>query len=233
MRLKLTVTLGAVFLLSACGDNAAQRFEEAKALLEPTLRRDSAPEFRDLATFPGNVVCGEYNARGYWGNRQGFRQFVVHGKEAIPGPSESDLDIYCNQDPAAALQARYGIGPVDRKNQALLAVQDNLTRLNTALAQYLEDNAMLPTTEQGLEALVTASDTEPKPGTFRQGGYIDAVPQDPWGSPYHYLYEEPLRMEPKVFELYTLGKDGTEGGTGENADISVEQLVYIDHVSGL
>ena len=79
-------------------------------------------------------------------------------------------------------------------------------------------------------ALVSESETYPKPPRFRAGGYIAKVPLDPWGRPYHYASEEKLRTEPIEYSLFTLGKDGKEGGTGDDADICSLHVKYLRHI---
>ncbi len=54
------------------------------------------------------------------------------------------------------------------------------------------------------------------PFLYPQGGYISAIPKDPWGR--EYIYEYPSRRTQK-YDLYTLGADGIEGGSGEDADV--------------
>lgn len=86
-----------------------------------------------------------------------------------------------------------------------------------ALDAYRVDNDGFPTAEQGLEALRTA----PAGGDAAnwKGPYFrQTVPLDPWGRPYIYL--SPGVANPTGYDLYTLGKDGTVGGTGENADVT-------------
>lgn len=87
--------------------------------------------------------------------------------------------------------------------------------IETALKMYRLDNYVYPTTEQGLEALVEASNLDPQPRNFREGGYLEEVPVDPWGRPY--LYMSP--GEHKEVDIYSLGADGLSGGEGQNADI--------------
>ena len=87
--------------------------------------------------------------------------------------------------------------------------------IETALKIYRLDNYVYPTTEQGLEALVTPSNLEPEPRNFKEGGYLAEVPRDPWGRPYLYLNPG----EHGEVDLYTLGADGLSGGEGQNADI--------------
>ncbi|MDE2584722.1 MAG: type II secretion system major pseudopilin GspG [Betaproteobacteria bacterium] len=85
--------------------------------------------------------------------------------------------------------------------------------LEKALDQYRLDVGRYPTTEQGLNALVTAP-----PGVTRwQGPYLKkGVPLDPWGNPY--VYKAPGSHGD--VDLLSYGKDGAPGGTGENADIT-------------
>ena len=87
-----------------------------------------------------------------------------------------------------------------------------------ALDQYRLDNHYYPTSEQGLSALRTAPVVGEAPARWR-GPYLKrAVPEDPWGRPY--LYVAPGKANPQSYDLYTLGRDGREGGEGEDADIT-------------
>jgi general secretion pathway protein G len=63
----------------------------------------------------------------------------------------------------------------------------DIRALETALNLYRLDNMIYPTTDQGLEALVSAPNSAPEPKNWKQGGYLDRVPTDPWGNPYLYL----------------------------------------------
>ena len=84
-----------------------------------------------------------------------------------------------------------------------------------AVKLYKLDNFRYPTTEQGLRALVEAPTASPVPPNYAANGYIDRLPQDPWGNEYQYL-------QPGVhdeFDIFTLGADGVAGGTGPDADI--------------
>jgi len=87
--------------------------------------------------------------------------------------------------------------------------------IETALKIYRLDNYVYPTTEQGLEALVSPSNLDPQPRNFKAGGYLQEVPLDPWGRPY--LYMSP--GENGEVDIYSLGADGLSGGEGQNADI--------------
>ena len=93
--------------------------------------------------------------------------------------------------------------------------QADFKAIETALKIYRLDNYVYPTTEQGLEALVEPSTLDPEPRNFREGGYLEEVPVDPWGRPYLYLSPG----ENKEIDIYTLGADGLSGGEDQNADI--------------
>lgn len=87
--------------------------------------------------------------------------------------------------------------------------------IETALKIYRLDNYVYPTTEQGLQALVSPSNLDPQPRNFKTGGYLQEVPLDPWGRTY--LYMSP--GEHGEVDIYSLGADGLSGGEGQNADI--------------
>jgi general secretion pathway protein G len=87
----------------------------------------------------------------------------------------------------------------------------------TALALYKLDNDTLPTTEQGLDALVNKPRRPPLPNRFKPGGYLSELPVDPWGNAYQYLF--PSRDGAREYDLFTLGADGRRGGNAENADV--------------
>jgi general secretion pathway protein G len=87
-----------------------------------------------------------------------------------------------------------------------------LDALEKALDQYRLDIGHYPSTELGLNALITRPANEPK----WNGPYLrKGVPLDPWGRPY--LYRIP--GEKGEFDLVSYGKDGQPGGSGENADL--------------
>lgn len=93
--------------------------------------------------------------------------------------------------------------------------QADFKAIETALKIYRLDNYVYPSSEQGLEALVSASPIDPEPRNFKDGGYLSEVPLDPWGRPYLYLSPG----ENGEVDIYTLGADGLAGGDGQNADI--------------
>ena len=77
---------------------------------------------------------------------------------------------------------------MDRPDEArkVKASQD-IRALEAALNLYKLDNYDYPTTDQGLEALVSAPGIPPEPANWKEGGYIERLPEDPWQQPYQYL----------------------------------------------
>ncbi len=87
-----------------------------------------------------------------------------------------------------------------------------------ALDAYRLDNDYYPSTAQGLDALRTLPGGLPAARNWR-GPYLrKAVPLDPFGRPY--LYRSPGERNPGSYDLLSLGRDGTPGGSGEDADIT-------------
>ena len=86
--------------------------------------------------------------------------------------------------------------------------------LEKALDQFRLDMRRYPTAEEGLEALVA----KPANGAQWAGPYLKkAVPVDPWG--HAYVYRTPGSKG--EFDLFSYGRDGKPGGSGEDADIGV------------
>jgi len=98
-----------------------------------------------------------------------------------------------------------------RRTKAIMDIK----AIETALNLYHLDSGVYPSTEQGLEALVTKPTTGVIPKNWKEGGYLDKVPKDPWGNPFVYL-SPGLHKE---FDLESFGSDGVDGGEGKDADV--------------
>ena len=106
----------------------------------------------------------------------------------------------------------------------LTRVKVDITALEDALERYKMDNFNYPTTDQGLEALITLSNSPPEPKHFKDGGYVRRIQKDPWGNDYQYI--SPGQEGP--YDLFTLGADGEVGGEEANTDIGNWNLNEID-----
>jgi general secretion pathway protein G len=90
--------------------------------------------------------------------------------------------------------------------------------LGLALDAYRLDNDYYPSSAQGLEALRTLPPGEPAARNWR-GPYLKkSVPVDPYNRPY--VYRSPGQANPDAYDLISLGRDGQEGGSGEDADLT-------------
>ena len=97
----------------------------------------------------------------------------------------------------------------------VVRAQQDLRAIGAALDLYKLDNLAYPTTEQGIEALISRPANLPAGARYKADGYLASVPRDPWGGAYQYL--SPGQHGP--FDLYSHGADGVPGGEGFNADI--------------
>jgi general secretion pathway protein G len=97
----------------------------------------------------------------------------------------------------------------------VIKAQQDIRALEAALSLFKLDNFEYPTTDQGLESLVTKPANLAPGAKWKDGGYLDRLPKDPWGADYQYL-RPGTHGE---YDLYSLGADRASGGEGINADI--------------
>jgi general secretion pathway protein G len=98
------------------------------------------------------------------------------------------------------------------------AAKIQLQSFGSALDLFYLDAGRFPSTSEGLSALV-----QRVPGvTAWNGPYLKGgnVPNDPWNSPY--VYRSP--GERGAYDIMSYGADGQEGGTGNAADISTDNI---------
>ena len=113
----------------------------------------------------------------------------------------------------AGLAAIVGVNLFGRIDEAAVGqAKAQIANFKTALMAYRIAMKRLPSTSEGLEALLQNPKGEP---------FLDAteVPKDPWGNDYIYKSESS-----RDFEIISLGADGQQGGTGVDADISSKSL---------
>ena len=97
------------------------------------------------------------------------------------------------------------------------AARIEVSQISQTLDLYKLEIGRYPTTQEGLQALITA----PTGVANWNGPYWkkQSVPKDPWGNEYKYL--SPAQNAP--YEIISLGADGKDGGEGVNKDISSTQ----------
>lgn len=95
---------------------------------------------------------------------------------------------------------------MSRPEQArIVKVKQDISSIQSALDLYKLDNSIYPTTDQGLQALVTRPSTPPVPRDWKSDGYLQDVPMDPWGEAYQYMNDN---EKVRIFSYGPKGKDG-------------------------
>lgn len=96
----------------------------------------------------------------------------------------------------------------------VVTAKQQIRTIETALNMYRLDNFKYPSSDQGLDALVSPpSDSNVK--NYKKDGYMPRLPTDPWGNPFQYL-NPGTRSD---IDIYSLGADGQAGGDGVDSDI--------------
>ena len=97
----------------------------------------------------------------------------------------------------------------------IVAAKQDIGAMLQGLKLYRLDNTRYPTTEQGLQALVSKPASGSAPKNWKPGGYLERLPNDPWGNPYQYASPG----SHGEVDIWSLGADGDPGGEGNDADI--------------
>jgi len=96
-----------------------------------------------------------------------------------------------------------------------VAAKQDIATIMQALQLYKLDNGRYPNQDQDLKALVERPTSDPVPNNWKDGGYLERLPNDPWGNPYRYL-------NPGVhgeIDVFSDGPEGKPGGQGKDAGI--------------
>ena len=106
-----------------------------------------------------------------------------------------------------------------RPDQARIeAAKNDIRAISTALEMYRMDNGNYPSSDQGLDALVSEPSGYPEARRWNPDGYLSKVPADPWDEPYIYVSEE------NFYDVYSFGRDRKEGGEGYDGDLRYTEL---------
>lgn len=110
---------------------------------------------------------------------------------------------------------------IGRPDEARITVaKADLHSVASALDMYKLDNYNYPSTQQGLEALVTKPSGAPAATHWKDGGYLKKMPVDPWGNPYQYISPGTHG----AYDLYSLGPKGKAGSRDSESIIGEWQL---------
>lgn len=113
----------------------------------------------------------------------------------------------------AALIVPRVIGRADDARK--VAAKSDISAMMNALKLYNLDNMRYPTNQQGLQSLATKPTIAPIPSNYKDGGYLDKLPSDPWGNPYQ--YQNPGKHG--EVDVYSLGPNGVEGNSEEGEGV--------------
>ena len=97
----------------------------------------------------------------------------------------------------------------------IVKAKQDIRAMEGALELYRLDNFNYPSTDQGLEALVSEPSGSPEAKNWKSGGYLKRLPKDPWGNEYQYLSPGTNG----AVDIFTYGADSEEGGEEGGADI--------------
>lgn len=216
---KTLLILPLLTALAACSGQIDAAKQSLEALIS-TSRQDI--EYQSLKEYQLGVVCGEFSEFDPREGRTEFKRFIYRDGRARQSPTGNDWEIFCSKDPAQALFSQLGIGPYSKDNATILKVHRDLLALQSALDAYRNDYKGVPAMNIGLQAL--AGDN------LSQTTYLEAVPLDPWKRDYVYDSNQLGFGRVAAYKLSTLGADGVAGGQGDNADIGIEHLKYLNHI---
>ncbi|WP_223168331.1 type II secretion system major pseudopilin GspG [Legionella israelensis] len=91
-----------------------------------------------------------------------------------------------------------------KESKAAIQERQDILRIENAMRFYRLDNSFYPSNDQGIAALTKKPLIEPIPQHWVK--YLNEIPKDPWGLPYH--YSNPGRFKP--IEIYSCGHNGEQ-----------------------
>ncbi len=102
----------------------------------------------------------------------------------------------------------------------IVKAKQDIRTLEGALNLYKLDNFNYPSTDQGLEALVSKPSGQPEAKNWKKKGYLKKLLKDPWGNEYLYLNSG----ADGDINIFSYGSDGRKGGVDSAADIDTTTL---------
>ena len=110
----------------------------------------------------------------------------------------------------------------NREEAQLKKAAVDIQQIESALEMYKLRNNRFPTTEQGLQSLVTAPTIDPIPRNYPEGGFIKRLPEDPWGHPYPLISPGELG----VIDIFSNGPDEEPGTDDDIGNWNINE--YLD-----
>ncbi|MBF0236927.1 MAG: type II secretion system major pseudopilin GspG [SAR324 cluster bacterium] len=150
-----------------------------------------------------------------------YREPQNHSVRLIEKPSGfSFIEIMVVIIILGLLAGLVGVSLFDSAAQARVdTTKTQIKGLETALDLYRLHNSRYPSTDQGLDALLKKPEVGVPPRNWN-GPYLRSknMPKDGWAADFKYV------SDGKDYEIISLGADGAEGGTDNDADINSKDL---------
>lgn len=119
----------------------------------------------------------------------------------------------------AGLVAPQILGSQEEAQRKAAAV--DIRTLESALTRYKLSNNRFPSTEQGLEALITQPTIDPIPRNYPEGGYITSLPDDPWDNSYQLLSPGEIG----IIDIFSNGPDGEPGTDDDIGNWNLNEIL--------
>lgn len=96
-----------------------------------------------------------------------------------------------------------------------------IRNLESVMDMYKLKAGQYPTTEQGLEALVTIPEIEPIPRNYPEAGFIKRLPVDKWNNEYQLVSPGEMGQ----YDLFSMGPDGLAGTEDDIGNWNVQDYL--------
>jgi len=116
----------------------------AREAIEASVLSQDQVNYKSFDSYPGDVLCGEYEVLNRWGENKGLARFIYHKGALADSVSDDDWAILCSADPAASLYEISGIDVQSMDKKILSQIRKDITSLeNTLSTQISEDVAFM------------------------------------------------------------------------------------------
>ncbi|MFV0476896.1 MAG: type II secretion system major pseudopilin GspG [Parahaliea sp.] len=227
MKSAFTLGLATLLLLGGCVNIV---HDADKAISQALDNQGEDYQLLGTKQYGNHIVCGTYRTFDSWGKPGGIRRFIYRDSRLYMTVSSQDQAVFCSDSPEDSLEQQFGIVLDNNSRASYRQLMKDMYHLSDALERYYSTQSYYPTTEQGLQALVSKPTNGLLIRKYPDKAYLGTLPQDPWGQAYQ--YEGPEFAGAKTpFTLWSLGADGKPGGKGLAADVRFDMLPYLEYAA--
>ena len=138
--MKWATVLIATLLVAGC----ASEEDLAKQAVEATLLSRDTARYKEITTYPGDVVCGRYEVRDKWGVAPGVIQFIYRNSELNEQANNDDWAIFCSADPAASLEQKTGINVAGLGDEQVTQIRKDFSALEAEMSKRDPKTVAMP-----------------------------------------------------------------------------------------